>query len=209
MAERFLPCNGDSLLECNLADLLAAAAKDEESGTGRMMLRQLGDASGFSVVRHEGDRMTGLSERTPPGTGGIINTGIGVFRRGLIDSLSPQCPLEADILPRLATSGALHGTLSGGHFRDIGIAEDFARAQAEIPCLLHRRGVFFDRDGVLNIDHGYVGTRERFEGMPGALKAIRYATDARWHVFVVTNQSGVARGCYDETAVRSAGLDGR
>ena len=43
--------------------------------------------------------------------------------------------------------------------------------------------------------------RERFEWMPGAREAIRAATDAGWHVFVVTNQAGVARGHYDEAAV--------
>jgi D,D-heptose 1,7-bisphosphate phosphatase len=200
--ERFLLCNGDSLLDCNIADVLAAAAKDDESVTGRMVLRQLGDASRFGVVTCDGDRITGFSERPPPGTGGIINAGIYVFRRRLVESLSAQCSLEVDVLPHLASGGALRGTLGGGYFRDIGTPEDFARAQAEIPRLLHRRAVFFDRDGVLNIDHGYVGTRERFEWMPGALEAIRYVTQARWHVFVVTNQSGVARGHYDEAAVR-------
>ena len=200
--ERFLLCNGDSLLDCNLADLLAAAASDDESVTGRMVLRQLDDASRFGVATLEGDRITGFSERPSPGTGGMINAGIYVFRRGLVDSLSPRCSLEAEILPHLAAAGVLRGTPGGGYFRDIGVPEDFARARAEVPGLLHRRAVFFDRDGVLNIDHGYVGTRERFEWMPGALEAIRYVTESRWHVFVVTNQSGVARGHYDEAAVR-------
>jgi len=200
--ERFLLCNGDSLLDCNLADLLAAAASDNESVTGRMLLRQLDDASRFGVAALDGDRITGFSERPSPGTGGIINAGTYVFRRGLVDSLSPQCSIEADILPHLAAAGMLRGTLGDGYFRDIGTPEDFARGQAEIPRLLRRRAVFFDRDGVLNIDRGYVSTRERFEWMPGALEAIRYVTEARWHAFVVTNQSGVARGHYDEAAVR-------
>ena len=74
-------------------------------------------------------------------------------------------------------------------------------AQQEIPRILHRRALFLDRDGVINVDHGYVGSRDRFEWMPGAREAIRAATDAGWHVFVITNQSGVARGHYDEAAV--------
>ena len=88
-----------------------------------------------------------------------------------------------------------------GYFRDIGVPEDLARAQREVPRRLKRPALFLDRDGVINIDHGYVGSRERFEWTPGALEAIRAATDAGWQVFVVTNQSGVARGHYDEAAV--------
>jgi len=65
-----------------------------------------------------------------------------------------------------------------------------------------RRAVFLDRDGVLNIDHGYVGSRDRFEWTDGALEAIRGATEAGWQVFIVTNQSGVARGLFSEEAVR-------
>jgi D,D-heptose 1,7-bisphosphate phosphatase len=200
--ERFLLCNGDSFLDCNFANLLSAASTDDESVTGRIGLRQLGDASRFGLVMLDGDRITGFREPPPPGTGGIINGGVCVFRRSLVDSLRPRCSLDADIMPHLAAVGALRGTLGGGYFCDIGVPEDFAHAQPDIPRLLRRRAVFFDRDGVLNIDHGYVGTRERFEWMPGALEAIRFATEAGWHVFVVTNQSGVARGHYDEAAVR-------
>jgi len=203
LEDRFLLCNGDSLLDSNLANMLSAATRDDQSVVGRMILRQLDDASRFGVVALEDDRVAGFRERPPPGTGGVINGGTYIFRRSLIDALSPQCSLEADIMPGLAAAGALRGTLASGYFRDIGVPEDFARAQTEIPDLLHRRAVFFDRDGVLNIDHGYVGTRDRFEWMPAALDAIRHATQAGWHVFVVTNQAGVARGRYDEAAVHA------
>lgn len=66
----------------------------------------------------------------------------------------------------------------------------------------NERALFLDRDGVLNVDHGYVGSRERFQWIEGALAAISAASEAGWLVFVVTNQSGVARGLYDEQAVR-------
>jgi D-glycero-D-manno-heptose 1,7-bisphosphate phosphatase len=61
-----------------------------------------------------------------------------------------------------------------------------------------RAGVIFDRDGVLNVDHGYVGQVERFEWIAGARAAIRRLNEARIAVVVATNQSGVARGFFSE-----------
>jgi D-glycero-D-manno-heptose 1,7-bisphosphate phosphatase len=118
-----------------------------------------------------------------------------------VNQLSPVCSLEADVLPRHAAGGALRGTIAEGYFRDIGVPSDFDRADDELLALRGRRALFLDRDGVLNIDHGHVGSRDRFEWTEGALDAIRHATSSGWHVFVVTNQSGVARGLYDEATV--------
>jgi len=198
---RFLLCNGDSLFDCNLANLLAAAATDPPNTIGHLVLRQLDDASRYGVVEIDQDRITAFRERPPLGTGGTINAGIYLFNQSLIPHLKPACSLEADVLPLLAGTAALRGTLGTGYFRDIGIPSDFARAQTEIPARLRRKALLLDRDGVLNIDHGHVGSRDRFEWVDGALDAVRYATQSGWHVFIVTNQSGVARGHYDEAAV--------
>lgn len=65
------------------------------------------------------------------------------------------------------------------------------------------RIVFFDRDGVLNVDIGYLWRKEDWVWQPGAPETIRLFNELGWRVVVVTNQSGVARGYYQESDVQS------
>jgi D-glycero-D-manno-heptose 1,7-bisphosphate phosphatase len=61
---------------------------------------------------------------------------------------------------------------------------------------------FLDRDGVLNVDHGYVHRPERLEWIADAPEVVRMLNEAGSAVIVITNQSGVARGYFGESDVK-------
>ena len=64
-----------------------------------------------------------------------------------------------------------------------------------------RAAAFLDRDGVLNLDGGFAHRPDQIEWVDGAAEAIAYLNAKGLYVFVVTNQSGIARGLYSETDV--------
>ena len=58
---------------------------------------------------------------------------------------------------------------------------------------MSRRAVFLDRDGTINVDHGYVTCWKDWELLPGVADAIRLLRDSGFAIAVVTNQSAVAK----------------
>ena len=64
------------------------------------------------------------------------------------------------------------------------------------------RLIVLDRDGVINRDSpNYITTPEEWEALPGSLEAIAQLCRADYHVVIITNQSGIARGLYSINAL--------
>lgn len=61
-----------------------------------------------------------------------------------------------------------------------------------------RRALFLDKDGVINVDHGYVCSPERTQFIDGIFEICRTATESGFLNVVITNQAGIARGYYTE-----------
>ncbi|MDC3200286.1 HAD family hydrolase [Porticoccaceae bacterium] len=72
----------------------------------------------------------------------------------------------------------------------------------EVPSLIsapsRSRALFLDRDGVINVNHGYVHIIEKFEFIDGIFELVRAAHANDFKVVVITNQSGIGRGFYSE-----------
>ena len=61
------------------------------------------------------------------------------------------------------------------------------------------KALFLDRDGVINVERGYVHRRESFEFIPGIFELCSAAQSLGYLLVVATNQAGIARGYYSET----------
>lgn len=60
------------------------------------------------------------------------------------------------------------------------------------------RALFLDRDGVINVNHGYVHNTDNFEFIDGIFEVTRAAHSCGYKIIVITNQSGIGRGYYSE-----------
>ncbi len=199
LKDQFLLLNGDSFFDFNLLDLNTVSVN--QAWLGKMALRPLLDTGRYRTVALEEERVTAFSEKPAVGLG-LVSGGVYMLKRGVLDHIRQvPCSLERDVLPNLAEQGQLFGRPYHSYFIDIGVSQDLLRARTELRNL-SRPAVFFDRDGVLNHDDGYTYRINDFRWTSGAISAIKKCNDRGWFVIVVTNQSGVARGLYDEVAIK-------
>ena len=198
LSERFLLLNGDSLLETNWLDLMVGLHCGDP--TVVMTLRRVPDTSRYGVVTIADGLVTAFADRGPGGEG-LINGGVYLCHRRLLEDVPQEGSLERDVLPVLCARRRVGGRVQDGYFVDIGVPEDFARAQTELPAQQRRPAVFFDRDGTLNEDEGYTHRPEALVFKSGAVSAVKRVNDLGYYAFLVTNQAGVAKGHFRESDI--------
>ena len=199
IAPRFLLLNGDLFFDINLRAIAAEASAHE----ALVALCRVSDPSRYGTVELKGKEIRRFREksvnvRAPA----LINAGIYALRQSIVNCIDAlPCSIETDIFPTFAEERRLVGSVHKGYFLDIGLPATLEQARRELLGLRVRPAVFMDRDGVLNIDHGYVHRPDDVKWIPGAKAAVRRLNDLGYRVIVVTNQAGVAHGHYAEDDV--------
>jgi D-glycero-D-manno-heptose 1,7-bisphosphate phosphatase len=200
---RFLLLNGDSFFDINLRALSGEALAAECEAF--IALCDVPDASRYGTVALEANRVVQFREKTRCDSGpSYISAGVYVLTTAIIDRVrSLPSSIEADIFPNIAREGKLCGRVYHNYFLDIGLPETLDRGRRELLKLSRRPAAFLDRDGVLNVDHGYVNRPDQVAWIPGAHESVRRLNDLGYRVVVVTNQAGIAHGLYSEECMHS------
>ncbi len=204
LADAFYFLNGDSLFDINIL-ALGARLFTSDATLGVLSLRSVADGSRFGAVEISGETITAFLPRPLRPGPSLINGGVAALRKAVVDAMPEDgaVSMEAEVYPKLVALEALKGQVFDRPFIDIGVPDDFARAQQAVPAMLHRGAVIFDRDGVLNEDVGYAHRPEQIVWVAGARDAIRAVNEAGLLAMVATNQAGVAHGYYSEADVRA------
>lgn len=205
---RMLVLNGDSFLQVpSLAALLAVEAPIVLS------LKPMRDFDRYGSVAVDGEgNVTAFREKAPCAEG-LISGGVYAIDRHLFlgHDLPERFSFEEVVLKPMAAAGRVRSLVTDGYFIDIGVPEDYARAQTELPELRRilrasaaiiaaaERGadtLLLDRDGVINrqIAQDYVRRPEQFVFLPGVLPCLAEWARLFPRILVVTNQRGVGKG---------------
>ena len=118
--------NGDTLFPVDLALLT-----QKYRGNIVLACRYMADASRYGVMRLQGDLVTGFDEKKN-GVAGWVNGGVYIANKLPFCDYTGKFSMEMDVLPKCIREGKVYAMKSDAYFIDIGVPEDYRRAQAEL-----------------------------------------------------------------------------
>ena len=139
---------------------------------------------------------------------GLINGGVYALNGLDLSSMPDKFSFEKDLLEPLSARGGVRGWVSDRYFLDIGVPEDYALSQTQLPQYRAVKAfsarimeadadtLLLDRDGTLNVRivGDYVRTPEQLVMLPGILEEMPLWAGKFRHIIIVTNQRGVGKG---------------
>jgi D-glycero-alpha-D-manno-heptose 1-phosphate guanylyltransferase len=202
MGNTVLIANGDTLFKVN-GEKLTSFHLDKD-GDCTLSLKPMKNFDRYGAVELEKDGAVVNFKEKQFYPAGLINGGVYVLNveRFLSENLPGKFSFEKDYLEKLYTQRRFFGLADEGYFIDIGIPEDYDRAQKE---LMHPRldlnaidkrwTLFIDRDGVINHEKKdeYILNWSEFRFYDRVKEAIKNLSQKFGRIIVISNQRGVGR----------------
>ena len=175
----------------------------QRQATASMALTRVARSDRFGRVKLDTDaRVIEFVEKQQGSGAAWINAGIYFLSQEVLRSIPDgvNVSLEREVFPRWMGRG-LYGYVSAGPFLDIGTPDDFAVAESFFAGLngsARRRFVILDRDGTVIEEREYLSQPEQVALISGAGAALRKLRQMGFGLVMITNQSGIGRGYFDQ-----------
>jgi D-glycero-alpha-D-manno-heptose 1-phosphate guanylyltransferase len=218
--ENILVCNGDTLFKINIAELNNLHLKNNADCT--LSLKPIHNFDRYGVVELNNEGLIISFKEKQFYTSGLINGGVYALNTKKFSKyyFPEKFSFEKDYLEKFVIEKKMYGLTQDEYFIDIGIPEDYERAQEELKAspqpLSEGEGtklknhlkpinlknidktwtLFLDRDGVINDEkhEDYIHKWEEFKFYDGVKEALNIFSEKFGKIFIVTNQRGVAKG---------------
>lgn len=205
-----LIANGDTLFKVNVEEMAAFHRSKEAACT--LALKPMHHFERYGVVELDKEGRIASFKEKQYYKEGLINGGIYLLNK--LRFLAQEFPLkfsfEKDYLEADYGKGEFFGLAQDSYFIDIGIPEDYNKAQEDLrQSVLNLHEIdkswtlFLDRDGVINEErlNQYVLHWKQFIFSPGVLEAFKKLSDKFGRILIVSNQRGVGKGLMTEEAL--------
>jgi len=203
--------NGDTLFKANLHE--AAIFHDHNIAECTLLLKPMSNFDRYGVVTINNENLVESFKEKTFYEKGTINGGIYLLNTGkfLDEEFPSKFSFEKDYLEKYYKERRIYGLVQDKYFIDIGIPEDFQRAQSEIkqPALKLNEidkswTVFIDRDGVINYEkiEDYILNWDEFRFYEGVKKCFKKLSEKFGKIIIVSNQRGVGKGLMTEAGLK-------
>lgn len=210
--ENVLVLNGDTLFSLDARKLMDDHTASNAACT--LSLKPMKNFDRYGVVELDESHHVSSFKEKQYYAEGLINAGVYALncRQFLAEALPEKFSFEKDYLEKLFRERNIRGLVQDCYFIDIGIPEDYAKAQNELagfnpgnktrqPAFSlsqidHSWTIFLDRDGVINHEkhEDYIHNWDEFRFYDGVPEAFAIFARRFHRIIIVTNQRGIGKG---------------
>ena len=189
----FILVNGDTFLEIDLKKLIKSCDKKSYGSLALVKNQSYKSNKKLNSIGIKKNKIIYEKKNY------CMNGGIYFFKKNIFRFIkNKNTSLEDDVLPNLIKKRKISGLLVKKFFLDIGTPKNFKKAKKLLLKNCSKPAAFLDRDGVINYDSGYIHRIRDFKFRPGVLSGLKFLKNNNYYIFIVTNQSGIGRGIYNE-----------